>query len=190
MQNNKLKAAAILILLSIGIGFLLISKASPHGHKKNSSEKSTEVAQKKILAKDAYKTALPYAKKWAEDAYLVEITNYIGTKNTDGSSTTWKIRFYSPRKNQDYRISITDGKFKGGSEGAHMSLSKVADNWINSDAVMNIANKYLSKENCQNYWLGITGNTWSVKCRRENKKPLWIKINALTGEKTGERVGY
>ncbi len=196
MQNTKLKAAAVLAVLFVGIGFLFMSKTYFSGHRKSKSETETEETQRatpekgEILARKAYRIALPYAKKWANDAYLVEITNYIGTKSTDGKSSMWKVRFYSPSKNQDYRISITDGKFKGGSEGAHMSLSKIVDNWINSDAVMNIANKYLLKENCQNYWLGITGDTWNVKCSRENKEPLWIEINALTGEKTGERVGY
>ncbi len=156
----------------------------------NEIRKSQNSKDVYIKAKTAYKVAQAKANEWSNDAKLIEITNFRGTKKQDGTSETWKIKFYSPSKDKDYSIYITDGKFHRDDNGRHTSLNEIPENWVDSDIVMKQAMQYLNEEECTNYWIGISGDTWQVKCDKANGPAKWIKIDATTGEKTGERVGY
>ena len=150
MQNSlKTKLVIGTIIVLAGLSYLYFSKGKRTNKKTVNVTKKTSVVRdivskgKKINAKEAYKVALPYAKKWSSDAYLVEVTNFIGTKEADGKSKTWEVRFYSPSKDQDYVISVRGGEVRGGNERAHMSLNKIVDNWVDSDVAMETANKGL-----------------------------------------------
>ncbi len=183
-------------LLFGGIYFYKQNDKTPSDEIVKKAEKTIENEKKNptkdvyITAQKAYEISKSYAKKWANDATFIEITNYAETSKTDGTSDSWKVKYYSPSKNKSYSIYVIDGKFKRDDEGGPTSLTAITDTWLDSDKVMKNAIESFKDVECESYWMGLSSDGWTIKCNKpktiENK---WVSINATTGEKIKEWTG-
>ena len=193
MKKKQYKTVAIVAILVIlfGAGYIYYSneKSSKTQTVNNGSvQKNNEEgagSETLVLAKDAYTVAEDYAKKWSDDAVLINITNFRGSSVPDGTAVRWKVKFYSPAKDKDYSVHVVDGKFFQDLEEAHTSLDQIVNNWINSDTAVTTAKKYFDSA-CDNYWLGISGNKRAVKCDMSGGKDKTVYIDAQSGEFVSE----
>jgi len=153
--------------------------------KKTKKSVKNKVKERPISARKAYKIAKPYGKKWTQDAVLIDVTNFIGDKN-DGLAAIWVFSFSSSAKgeNKGYEVTIADEKFsRDDTNVSTRFLKPVEDNWIDSSVAAQKAQKYFEGLVCKNYWYGLTGDTWKIKCSKKGGgKPKWVELNALTGE--------
>ena len=153
--------------------------------KKAKKSVKNKVKERPISARKAYKIAKPYGKKWAQDAVLIDVANFIGDKN-DGLADIWIFSFSSSAKgeNKGYKVTIADEKFSQDDTNVSTRFLKpVEDNWIDSDVAAQKAKKYFEGLVCKNYWYGLTGDTWKIKCSKKGGgEPKWVELNALTGE--------
>ena len=137
-----------------------------------------------ISARKAYQIAQPYAKKWAQDAVLVDASNFISDSN-NGVADQWAFIFRSPQKGESngYEVWIIDGEFSREENTPTRFLKVVENNWLDSDVIAQKAQEHFQGLTCKNYWYGLSGNTWQVKCSKEGGgKPKWVEFNAVTGE--------
>ena len=148
-----------------------------------------------ILAKEAYKLAEKSAKKWDNEAYLIEISTFADTKKADGTAKRWTLEFGSDSKNGAgytlYKVRVSSGKIVSAYEHTIYSKpSRVVSSWINSDKVIEKARPYFKSLTCKRYWLGLAKDKWNVKCSKENSRPTWVYLDASTGEFVKMREGY
>lgn len=150
---------------------------------------SVQIANEEISAKQAYEIALPYANKWEGDAILDSIDNFAGGQNKKGLFSAWNITFYSRTLDKSLKIEIVDGKYKD--EDNKIANKKVVNNnWIDSTIVMENARSYFDEEQCKSIWLGLSEDTWHVKCSRSGGNPKWVLLKADTGDFIREYEGY
>ena len=201
-QNAKIVLAVVVVaLLTLG-GIYWYNSNKQKDTAQEKADKIIKEAKKEIKkskntkhiyinAKKAYEITKQKAQSWSNDVKVIEISSFADTDKDNGTAIRWEIRYYSPSQNKDYSIYVTDAELGAGREKSHSKgLEEITENWINSDKAMEYALKYLNGEQCRSYWLGLSGNRWNIKCSRQDKEPKWVKIDATTGEKISERVGY
>jgi len=205
-KSNVFKTLSFLMLLLVAV--ILVSGCGPKTQEEKDlkeAEKilnqlpggkgtklSREEKEKRITAKQAFELAEKEAKKWDKDAFLIKVSNFFGSEESDGLSDIWTLKFASPNKDNDrLEITVSNGKvFRQEESKNYMQPHPVVDNWIDSPEAMKVVRQYCQAEETENYWLGLGINTWSVKCKRPGKKPLWVDVNATTGEFIKTREGY
>ncbi len=187
-KNTKMIIVSIIVIILVGGVVFFFAKSRQPAPKNIAGE--TNIKEKPITAKEAYKIAKVYANKWANDSVLVEITNFQGTNQTDGTANRWKVRFYSPQKEKDLQVHIVGGEYMQDLESTHMSLAPTGDEWADSDVAVAKAMEHLANDQCKNIWLGLSGNQWRVKCSRTSGAPKWIIIGAQNGEFMQEYEDY
>ena len=191
-MKNNLKIIVPIIIVSFGLlGWFVLGHISKEPKTTSPIIKTAEKIKKEksqphsISARNAYQIAQSYAKKWAQDAVLVDVSNFISGSN-DGLADLWTFTFRSPQKGESdgYEVWIADGKFSREEIGTSTRfLNPVENNWLDSDVIAQKAQEYFQGLTCKNYWYGLTGNTWKVKCSKEGGgKPKWVELNAVTGE--------
>ena len=183
--------AALAVVLLGWFAYSRIFSKKPESAKEITKKVEKEVAkkgaakQKPLTAREAYKIAKAYGEKWSKDAVLVEVTNFMGGKN-DGLASVWVFSFGSQSKEKDkgYEVTIVDGEFSRDENNVAIRfLSPVKDDWIDSDSIAKKSKTYFEGLTCKNYWYGLTGDEWKVKCSKEGGgKPKWVSLNAVTGE--------
>ena len=190
-MKNNLKIIVPVIIVSLGLLGWAVLGRTPKETKTNSSVIKTVKKNKKeraqsqpFTARKAYQIAQSYAKKWAQDAVLVDVSNFISESN-DGLANQWAFTFRSPQKGESdgYEVWIIDGEFSREETTSTRFLKPVENGWLDSDVIAQKAQEYFQGLTCKNYWYGLTGNSWKVKCSKEGGgKPKWVELNAVTGE--------
>jgi hypothetical protein len=205
-KSNVFKTLSFLMLLLVAV--ILVSGCEPKTQEEKDLKEAEKILnqlpggkdtklsrkekEKRITAKQAFELAEKEAKKWDKDAFLIEVSNFFGSEESDGLYSTWTLKFASPNKDNDrLEITVSDGKiFRQEERKNYMQPHPVVDNWIDSPEAMKIVRQYCQTEETENYWLGLGINTWSIKCKRPGKKPFWVDVNATTGEFIKTREGY
>ncbi len=205
-KANIFKALSFLVILTVVVVFL--SACAPKTQKEKDLKEAEKILnqlpggkgtklsrkekEKRITAKQAFSLAEKEAKKWDKDAFLIAVSNFFGSKESDGLSSVWTLKFASPNKdNKRLEITISDGKVSDQQESEnYMQPHPVVDNWLDSPEAMKVVRQHCQAKKTENYWLGLGINTWSVKCKRPDKEPLWVDVNATTGEFIKTREGY
>jgi len=185
-MKNKLKIIVPIIVVSFGLLGWLVLGRTPEGTKTtHSTGETAEKGQSQPLsARRAYQIAQSYAEEWAQDAVLVDVSNFIGDSN-NGLADQWTFIFRSPQKGESdgYEVWIIDGEFSREETTSTRFLEPVENNWLDSDVIAQKSQEYFQGLTCKNYWYGLTGDTWKVKCSKEGGgKPKWVELNAITGE--------
>ena len=190
-MKNNLKIIIPAIIVAVGLlGWLVIGRTPKETKIPSSAPKKAEKIKKKkgqsqpLSARKAYQIAQSYAKKWAQDAVLVDVSNFFSESN-NGLADQWAFIFRSPQKGEGkgYEVWIIDGELSREETTSTRFLEPVADNWLDSDVIAQKAQEYFQGLTCKNYWYGLSGNTWQVKCSKEGGgKPKWVELNAVTGE--------
>lgn len=188
----------LLLVAGLIIGGLILTRAVFPKKVGNSTKPETqrqtsqvEKGKERLTAQQAYEVAKKEAKKWSSEAFLVKVSNFQGDSHSDGLSDHWYFEFAANGKDQGLRVRITDGRVLQALEDEILNSEPVVAEWIDSPKVMELAKSYWGDEKeITNYWLGLTEDSWSVKVSREGKQPLWIKLDAKTGELKQTREGY
>ena len=145
-------------------------------------------------AKQAYNLAKKEAKNWAGDAVLVDLSNFRGSDDMSGKARKWKLEFNSVEKDKELEVYILSGKFDDSMDQKFKEQEAISEDWIDSPVAFEKAKEYFEGEEADNYWMGLTDNkgtiVWNLKCDRIEGKPLWVKLNAQTGELIETREGY
>jgi hypothetical protein len=96
--------------------------------------------------------------------------------------------FYSTSKGTNYKVNVVEGKITGTSDTNKKKQDKVADNWLDSDRVAQIAIPKCGETTEKDYFIDLDTSgkdktsTWSFNCKVGENKALYIDLNALTGE--------
>ncbi len=135
-----------------------------------------------MLAKDAFNVASDYAHKWSSDAEFVSADNFFGSQNDDGSAERWVFNFSSKSLKKTIKVNVVDGKVLQDLDGIYSDTFKVIDyNWVDSDVVFQNLKKILNGKKAKNYWAGLSGDSWRIKCKVDGKYK-WFEFDARTGE--------
>ena len=190
-MKNNLKIIIPAIVVSFGLlGWFVLGRTPKETKTTSSTSKTVEKIKKEksqsqpLSARKAYQIAQPYAKKWAQDAVLVDVSNFTSDSN-DGLADLWTFTFRSPQKGESdgYEVWIADGELSREENTSTRFLEPVEDSWLDSDAIAQKSQEHFQGLTCKNYWYGLSGNTWTVKCdKEEGGKPKWVELNAVTGE--------
>lgn len=190
-MKNNLKIIIPAMIVSLGLVSWFILSRTPKETKITSSivKKAEKIKKEKnqsqpISAQKAYQIAQSYAKKWAQDAVLVDVSNFISDSN-NGLADLWTFIFRSPQKGESdgYEVWIADGELSREETTPTRFLEPVENNWLDSDVIAQKSQEHFQGLTCKNYWYGLSGNTWTVKCDKEGGgKPKWVELNAVTGE--------
>jgi major membrane immunogen (membrane-anchored lipoprotein) len=136
-------------------------------------------------AKEAYKIALPEAKKFSSDSYLVGLNTTSVQEN--GQSRTWYALFYSAAKATNYKVNVVEGKITDTSDTNKKKQDQIPENWIDSDRVAQIAIPKCGETTEKDYFIDLDTNKdkapiWSFNCKIGENKTLYVDLKALTGE--------
>lgn len=132
MKKQSLLIIAILAVFVIGGLFLLTKNKGENSPLiSNQQDKTSPSGKNTVTAKKAYGVALPEAKKFSSDSYLVNLTASSAEK--DGKFRTWYILFYSPSKNTNFKVNVIEGKITGTSDTNKKKQNQVNDDWIDTD---------------------------------------------------------
>lgn len=172
------------------LGLIIVSGLFLTGCKKQEStgggKTSTTSSGKNIMtARKAYQIALPEAKKFSSDSYLVNLST-VGVDKS-GYSRTWFALFYSANKATNYKVNVVEGQITGTSDTNRKKQNQIADNWLDSDKVAQTAIPKCEQVTKDEYFFDLDADSdkasvWTVQCTVGENKTLSIDLNALTGE--------
>ena len=187
-MNTKIWGTLVLLAVLV-VEVVLMSGCTQKAEEKSASEEATATTstKKELTAREAFRIALPKAQEWSSDAALMEITNYMGSKNrTDGRAAVWTFEFGSSGAKR-LEVYVRKGEVSRTlKKNKYVKEDAIIGEWIDSPEAMDIALKHCGEEPVKNYWLGLSTDldgtiSWVVQCQR-NKGPVMVDINALTGE--------
>ena len=192
-----MKAIAIVLLSVFFIGIVLMGGYAQESEEKSTSvetETTTALSEKiELTAQEAFHIAHAVAAEWAQDAVLVDLSNFRGSSEPDGRATRWTFEFNSESMKKELEVHVSRGKILQKMKGKYRERDVIAGEWIDTPKAMSIALKYFDEKPIKNYWLGIGNNegtiVWYVKCDYDEDVPTWAHINALTGEVIKTREG-
>ena len=197
INKNILKVKAVVLLSIFVIGIIFASGCAQNKEEKSTTEESTTTTtttKVKLTAREALSIAEIVVRDWAQDAVLVDLSNFRGSSEPDGRATRWTFEFNSESMKKELEVHVSRGKILQKMEGKYRERDVIAGEWIDTPKAMSIALKYFDEKPIKNYWLGIGNNEgtiiWYVKCAYDEGVPTWVHINALTGEVIKTREGY
>lgn len=185
MKNNIVLLIIVAILAIGGIFFLTKNKSSNQSSPITGNKPIVSFGEKLITAKQAYSIALPEAKKFSPDSYLVDINTSRVQK--DGRSHSWFIRFSSATKNSGFKVNVINGKVDQTDDSYKKDDRVVPDGWLDSDQVAKIAIPKCGAVVETDYFFGLDKHLknrpaeWSVQCTVGENKTLIIDVDAVTG---------
>jgi len=197
-----MKSRRILSILSISMAALFLvtgcgGEEQQKDTEKTRSARSAEDAKiTAITAREAFRVALPKARKWNRDAVLVHVRNMLKC-GSDGRSERWILTFDSASERRLLDVHVVSGarilQTMQSRRADHKRKEAIAQGWIDSTQAMERAKKIFVKEP-KTYWMGLISYhgtpSWSIKARYEGLEPLWVEIDAKTGEVIKRWKGY
>ncbi len=194
MKKFKLLFTLSIFLLSSILLTGCNKKPTAESTSGKTEQKNTAQTSELTTAKQAYTLAKKEAQNWAGDAVLVDLSNFRGSDDMSGKARKWKLEFNSVEKDKELEVYILSGEFDDSMEQKFKDQETIDEGWIDSSDAMEKAKEYFEGEEADNYWMGLTDNkgtiVWNLKCDRIEGKPLWVKLNAQTGEVIETREGY
>lgn len=187
MKSSKLVLIVLVIIVAVG-GLLLLTKNKGGSTTTVTTDQTTttqtESNSKTYTAKQGYTIALPEAKKFASDVYLVNLSTS-GTQS-NGESNSWFADFYSPSKGAGFRVGVVDGKINNPREEKKNNTDQIADGWIDSTQAAKVGIPKCGTVIDTDYFFDLDVSKdkteWSINCLVGEDKTLKILIDAYSGE--------
>jgi hypothetical protein len=169
VKNQKLIVLVLLVVI-VGLVSFFFLKKGPLPY---------TIINGELTAKNAYNIALPEAKKFSSDSFLVNLSTV--NVQSNGESKTWFVTFYSPAKGTNFKVSVTEGKITATDDANKKKTQAVSDNWIDSNEVAKIAIPKCGEVTENNFFFDLD-TKWTVNCKVGENKTLYIDIDPKTGE--------
>jgi len=194
ISAHMLALAVLMTALVTMAGYAHNPDQEPAGEAAVATSAASTTDKRLLTSREAFQIAEPVAVNWSSDAVLVDLSNFRGSSEPDGRAIRWKLEFNSADRNQEFEVHVSAGKILQTMEERYKKRDAVTGDWIDSPEAMKIAHPYFGDEPVRNYWLGLSSHegtvSWYIKCKHHQGTPIWVQLNALTGEFIKTREGY
>ena len=183
---KRLASTALVLLLAVSF----LSMAGCGGGEKEEiaaqEDQAPDGGDELLTAREALAIADEVAGDWASDAALVELSTYPSPPKSSGRGSCWKFEFNSLTLEKELEVYVRRGKFFQKMEGKLIKRDVISDGWIDSPEAIRAAIKHCSQKPDETYWFGLSTAkgrpVWRVKCSENIDKPVWVRLDAVTGE--------
>lgn len=188
MKKQYLIIGVVIVFVILG-AIIFRPKRGPSSQGQTQPGGSIVSGNKRLTAKQAYDLALPEAKKYAADGFLVDMYSISSSYNktyADGTSETWYFIFHSAAKPQ-YRVKVDGTKIDSATDISGTKTVEIPSGWLDSNEAVKIAADKCQGAPENSYFYNISTKTdnksfvWGVACRINDKNQT-TRLDAFSGK--------